>query len=82
MEHHGEEVIVRGWGGVYLIRCVWAAHPWAVEIMGDRDFEARVKGEGTVTPIPFPREDVFQASTEAINALKSGRAPALVPIGW
>jgi hypothetical protein len=72
-QHQGERVIVRAWGGAYLVRRVWAAYPWAVEVMGDAEFDARQRGEGGVMPIPFPREDVFVADPEAVQALAEGR---------
>jgi hypothetical protein len=76
-QHRGERVVVRAWGGVYLLRRVWAAYPWAVEVTGDDEFEARERGEVAATPIPFPREDVFLADPELVRALTNGDVPKL-----
>jgi hypothetical protein len=72
--HRGERVIVRAFNGGLLIRRVWAAYPWAVEVTGDEQFEAHERGEVAPMPIPFPREDVFVADPDAVRALTSGDA--------
>jgi hypothetical protein len=56
----GDLVIVRAFRGVPLVRRVWEEVAQGVYITDDTLFERLSKGENTVQPVGFPREDVFK----------------------
>ena len=70
----GDQVIVRAFGDVPLVRRVWQADAHAVYITDDMTLAKLEKGEDAPFPIGFPREDVFAYESDA--AARIGRA------GW
>lgn len=73
MEKAGEWVIVRAFNGAYLLRRVWEAHPWAVEVTGDAQYQDLAAGRKAPSPIPFPIEEVFLAEGAALAAVRAGK---------
>jgi hypothetical protein len=73
MEKSGEWVIVRAFDGSYLLRRVWGAYSWAVEVTGDAQYQDLAAGRKAPSPIPFPLEDVFMAEDDAAAALRAGK---------
>jgi phage repressor protein C with HTH and peptisase S24 domain len=55
----GDKVIVRAFGGVALVRRVWAVKNGLVYISDEKEFHKREAGEDALEPIGFPVADVF-----------------------
>ena len=58
----GDLVIVRAFGNRPLRRRVWDVSDTVVFITDDEQFERLAVGEQAVSPIGFPKEDVFSCT--------------------
>ncbi len=73
----GELVIVRGFGGVPLVRRVWEEAEHGVYITDDTHLKRLLAGKSETQPIGFPREDVFKFDPEIAatmdNLIQTGK---------
>lgn len=60
----GDKVIVRSFGGRPLVRRVWAADEHGVYISAEGEYQKLSRGEEALSPVGFPREDVFRFDPE------------------
>ena len=56
----GEQVIVRSYGGVPLIRRLWDKDELGIYITNDEQLALLLEGKNALLPVGFPREDVFK----------------------
>jgi len=56
----GDLVIVRAFGGVPAVRRVWDENERGVYITDDTHYDLLATGKESVSPVGFPREDVFR----------------------
>jgi hypothetical protein len=68
----GEFVVVRVSGGGALVRRVWEDCEDVVLISAPEQFTRLLEGEDALTPIGFPRGDVFRFDPQTEAAIKSG----------
>lgn len=67
----GETVIVRAFKGVPLARRVWAVGERVVYITDDEGLKKLASGNSRLSPIGFPKEDVFQYGESFFKRLES-----------
>lgn len=60
----GEQVIVRSYGGVPLVRRVWEEDEFGIYITNDEELPLLLGGKNARWPVGFPREDVFKYDTK------------------
>lgn len=60
----GDKVIVRSFGDRPLVRRVWAADEEGVYISAEGEYQKLSRGEEALSPVGFPREDVFRFDPE------------------
>lgn len=64
----GQVVVCRNFMGDALVRLVWEDSMELVFIHSEDQYEAHSKGHPFLEPVGFPREDVFLASGDAVQA--------------
>lgn len=60
----GDKVIVRSFGDRPLVRRVWSADELGVYISAEGEYQKLSRGEEALSPVGFPREDVFTFDSE------------------
>lgn len=70
----GDKVIVRSFGNRPLVRRVWGADEHGVYISAEGEYQKLSRGEEALSPVGFPREDVFSFDPElaAVMELDDG----------
>jgi hypothetical protein len=67
----GASVLVRAFGGVPLARKVWGEGQRVIYITDDEGFKRLAAGRAIVSPVGFPKEDVFQFDDRLFRRLES-----------
>jgi hypothetical protein len=71
----GDKVIVRSFGDRPLVRRVWSANEHGVYISAEQEFEKLTRGEEALSPVGFPREDVFEFDPEVAATAERANGP-------
>jgi hypothetical protein len=70
----GDDVIVRAFGGLPLVRKVWSIGARVIYLTDDEQFQKLKAGKSALQPIGFPKEDVFKFDTAILESLKWSEA--------
>jgi hypothetical protein len=66
----GETVIVRAFGGKPLIKKVWSLGARVIYLIDAEELEKLLAGREALSPIGFPKEDVFRYDPELARDLE------------
>src|ERR1051326_1027474 len=69
----GSLVIARGYGQLPIIMRVWDVGIALIYLCGEGEFQNLAKGIRALSPIGFPKEDVFKYDPNLAEALKKSR---------
>jgi hypothetical protein len=67
----GDNVIVRAFGGLPLVRKVWSIGARVIYLTDDEEFQKLEAGKSALPPIGFPKEDVFAFDPAIVSNLES-----------
>ena len=67
----GEMVIIRAYGGVPLVRRFWEANDRVIYITNDEQLRLLMNGEKAVSPIGFPKKDVFKFDRKIAHSIST-----------